>query len=163
MFLFSLCLTLRSLFYLAHSSLIFHLAVKNCMQQFLPQMTTTTMMMMWMWMRMRMANKHAKFSASAFVVVNVPHPTTTAASPYFLLLSLPLCCPPRTLAGSTLSLFIEHIANMFGHFLYCRLATACLAAFLFCVLCCLGLFSLSLFLPLFHSVFLLHALMHFSC
>lgn len=73
----------------------------------------------------------------------------TSFSSFFL----PLCWPPRTLAGSTLSLFIEHIANMFGHFLYCRLATACLAAFLFCVLCCLGLFSLSLFLPLFHCVF----------
>lgn len=114
-------------------------------------------MMMWMWMRM--ANKHAKFSASAFVVVNVPHPTTTAAAPYFLLLFLSLslspslCCTPRTLAGSTLSLFIEHIANMFGHFLYCRLATACLAAFLFCVLCCLGLFSLSLSFSLSFTVF----------
>lgn len=155
-----------SLFCLAHSSLIFHLAVKNCIQQFLPQMTTM-MMMMWMWMRM--ANKHAKFSASAFVVVNVPHPTTTAAAPYFLLLFLSLslspslCCTPRTLAGSTLSLFIEHIANMFGHFLYCRLATACLAAFLFCVLCCLGpFFSLSLS-PSLSLCCLLHALMHFSC
>lgn len=98
-FLFSLCLTLLSLFCLVHSSLIFHLAVKNCMQQFLPQMTTTTTTMMMMWMWMRMANKHAKFSASAFVVVNVPHPTTTAASPYFLLLCLSLSLLPSSNSG----------------------------------------------------------------
>lgn len=41
---------------------------------------------------------------------------------------------------------------MFGHFLYCRLA-ACLAAFLFCVLCCLGLFSVPLALTHLHTRF----------